>query len=173
MKTAFIGHRQIFAKDIYKRLLHAIEAEIEKGCTAFTMGTHGAFDRLALSACRELRCTHADMEIEVVLTSLNALKKHSAFEPIPYADVKTVLYEIESAHYKQRIGLSNRRMIDGCDTLICYVDRTAYGSGAKSAFLYAEKHGKRIVNLYREEDVPFYGMTKEEIDAYIQAFLSE
>lgn len=55
MKTAFIGHRQIFAKDIDERLLAAIDIEIAGGCKSFTMGTHGEFDMLALRACRRLR----------------------------------------------------------------------------------------------------------------------
>ena len=88
MRTAFIGHRKIFAKDIEERLAAAIQTEIERGCTAFTMGTHGEFDRLALSACRSLRQTHKELEIEVVITSLNAIKKDSEFAAAPYDDVK-------------------------------------------------------------------------------------
>ena len=76
------------------------------------------------------------------------------------------MFEIESTHYKRRITLSNRKMIDGCDTLICYVNPSEYRSGAKTALRYAEKRGLKIVNLYREEDQPFYGMTKEQIDKY-------
>lgn len=59
-----------------------------------------------------------------------------------------VLYEIEEVHYKRRITLSNQKMIDECDTLICYVDESAYQSGAKTAMRYAQKKGLRIVNLY-------------------------
>ncbi len=55
-------------------------------------------------------------------------------------------------------------MIDTCDTLICYVDTSAYRSGAKTALRYAEKRGLKIVNLYCKEEQPFYGMTKEEVD---------
>ncbi len=76
------------------------------------------------------------------------------------------MFDIEDAHFKQRITLSNRQMIDSCDTLICYVDERVQQSGAKAAMRYAKKKGLTIINLYREEDKPFYGMTKEEIDAY-------
>ena len=69
MRTAFIGHRKVFAKDIEARLAAAIQTEIERGCTAFTMGTHGEFDKLALSACRSMRKRYPDIEIEVVITS--------------------------------------------------------------------------------------------------------
>ena len=169
MRTAFIGHRKVFAKDIEPRLIAAIQTEIENGCTAFTMGTHGEFDYLALSACRKLRQTHKELEIEVVITSLNAIKKDSEFAAAPYDDVKTVMFDIESAHFKQRITLSNRQMIDSCDVLICYVDESTYRSGAKTAMLYAQRKELKIINLYREEDQPFYGMTQEQIDAYWQS----
>ena len=128
-------------------------------------GTHGEFDNLALSACRKLRQTRKELEIEVVITSLNAIKKGSEFAAAPYADLKTVMFDIEDAHLKQRISLSNRQMIDGCDALICYVNPSQYRSGAKTAMLYAKKKGLKIINLYRDEDQPFYGMTREEIEA--------
>ena len=166
MKTAFIGHRQIFAKGIDERLITAIHAEIDSGCSSFIVGTHGEFDRLALNACRRLRQTHKELEIEVVITSLNAIKKDGESDTAPYDDVKTVMFDIEDAHFKQQITLSNRKMIDDCNTLICYVNTAEYRSGAKKALRYAEKCGLKIVNLYRDEDKPFYSMTKEQIDEY-------
>jgi uncharacterized phage-like protein YoqJ len=166
MKTAFIGHRQIFAKTLPQRLIEAIKAEIDNGCLSFTMGTHGEFDSLALSVCRQLRNEHPDIKIEVVLTSLHTIEKNYEWDCIPYSDVSTVMYDIEDAHYKQQITLSNRQMLDTCDTLICYVDENAYRSGAKTAMRYAEKRGLKIVNLWREQDKPFYGMTKEQVDEY-------
>ena len=169
MKTAFIGHRKVFAKYIEARLIAAVHTEIENGCTTFTMGAHREFDALALSACRSLRRNYQGLDIEVVITSLNAIKKDGELTAAPYADVKTVMFDIEDTHYKRRITLSNRRMIDDCNTLICYVNPSEYRSGAKTAMHYAEKHGLKIVNLYREEDRPFYGMTKEQIDEYWKA----
>ncbi len=71
-KTAFIGHRQIFANTLNKRLVAAITNEIKSGCLNFTMGTHGDFDRLALSTCRTLRNLYHDISIEVAITSLNS-----------------------------------------------------------------------------------------------------
>lgn len=165
MKTAFIGHRQILAKDIEERLIAAIQTLIESGCEEFTMGTHGEFDNLALSACKSLRQTYTVLEIEVVITSLNAIKKDGKLAA-PFADVKTVMFDIEETHYKRKITLSNRKMIDSCDALICYVNPSEYRSGAKAALRYAEKRGLKIVNLYREEDRPFYGMTNDQIDEY-------
>lgn len=171
MKTAFIGHRKVFAKNIEKRLLDAIQTETGNGCMTFTMGTHGEFDRLALNVCRRLRNANNGLEIEVVITSLNTVKKGGESDTVPYDDVKTVMYNIENAHYKQQITLSNRYMIDTCDTLICYVDISVHRSGAKTALRYAERKGLKIVNLYREEDQPFYGMTKKQIEEYLEKLI--
>lgn len=170
MKTAFIGHRRLFAKDIKERLMNAIKTQIDNGCRAFIMGTHGEMDELALNSCRQFKADYKDLDIEVVITSMNTIKEGGGLNS--YADIKTVMFEIEDIHYKQRITLSNKLMIDESDTLICYVDTSVYGSGAGRALRYAEKRGLKIVNLYREDDRPFYGMTKEQIDDYMKA-LSE
>lgn len=155
-KTAFIGHRRIFAKTLLRRLTDAIKAEMEHGCRFFTMGTHGEFDSLALNACRKLRNDYPEMKIEVVLTSLHTIRKNYEWDDVPYSDVSTIMYDIEDAHYKRQITLSNRQMLDTCDTLICYVDERSYKSGAKSALHYAVRKGLRIINLYDEKDTLLY-----------------
>lgn len=165
MKTAFIGHRRIFANTLPQRLKEAIRAEIARGCISFTMGTHGEFDSLALQTCRKLRNDYPHLQIEVVLTGLHTTKKIGEWDTAAYSNVNTVMYEIEEVHYKRQITLSNRKMIDTCDTLICYVDEKAYRSGAKTAMRYAKQKGLRIINLYDEKDKAFYGMTDEEIAA--------
>ena len=75
IKICFIGHRDIPSNLIRLKLKDVIENEIKKGCKFFTMGTHGKFDSLALCICKELREKYKDIEIEVVITSLNQIKK--------------------------------------------------------------------------------------------------
>ena len=58
------------------------------------------------------------------------------------------MFEIEEVHYKRKITVSNQKMIDGCDTLICYVDEKSYGSGAKKAMRYTKRKGIEIIDLY-------------------------
>lgn len=96
------------------------------------------------------------MKIEVVLTSLHTIRKNYEWDDVPYSDVSTIMYDIEDAHYKRQITLSNRQMLDTCDTLICYVDERSYKSGAKSALHYAVRKGLRIINLYDEKDTLLY-----------------
>lgn len=49
-KTAFIGHRRIRQNNLAEELDLTIERQIQLGCTHFIVGSHGQFDRLALSA---------------------------------------------------------------------------------------------------------------------------
>lgn len=165
-KTAFIGHRSVLYGDIKKRLQTVIEERIAEGCKVFTMGTHGEFDEMALSACRSARIIHPEIKIEVVLTSYHSVEKKTEFDSVPYQDVETVMYDIEDEHFKRQIIMCNRQMIDTCDTLICYVDKKRSPSGAKTAMNYAKRKGLKIINLFREEDNPTFGMTDEEKKKY-------
>ncbi len=156
-KTAFIGHRNLWGKDaeIRLKLYEEIENQILNGCKFFTMGTHGDFDKLALSVCRQLKKIYKDIKIEVVITSLKKIESKIEHDKIfgdikydSYNDVQTIIYEIEEIHYKKQILVSNQYMIDSCDTLICFVDINKHISGAKTAMKYALKKGLRILNLY-------------------------
>ena len=165
-RVCFIGHRSIGLGPIRERLKSAIVEQINNGCKFFTMGTHGEFDEMALSVCRELRSIHKDIEIEVVLTSYHKIKnkllqaiknEDGEIEIIHenynfYDDVKTIMYDTHDEHFKIQITMSNRQMIDTCDCIICYVNKDKAKSGAKTALNYATKQGLKIVNLYDKND---------------------
>mgnify|MGYP002803139256 CR=1 FL=1 len=159
-KVCFIGHRHIYNyKEIRAKLYNMVEEEIKNGCKFFTMGTHGEFDEMALSVCRELRKIYTDIEIEVVITSFKTIEPIIDHDPIfgdekyiPYSDVKTTMYDIEEEHYKRKIVVSNQQMIDNCDTLICYVNPTKTYGGAILAYKYAKKKGLQLVNLYEDKE---------------------
>lgn len=169
MKTTFIGHRRLYI-DVSERLDDALLSAADGGCREFVVGTHGEFDRLVLSRLRALRERRPDILIEAVLTSLHTIDAARTF--VPYSDVRTVMYDIEDVHYKRRITESNKQMIDDCQTLICYVDETRRG-GATAALDYARRKGLTIINLRRNDDDPFFGMTNEEIERKRRAFLDD
>lgn len=157
-KTTFIGHRNIWDKDIRSNLFAEVKKQIDNGCKFFTMGTHGDFDKMALSVCRELRTTYKDIKIEVVITSFKSIEPIIDHDEIfgdekytPYEDVETIMYNIEEEHYKRQIIASNRQMIDTCDTLICYVNQKKNYGGAILAYKYAKKKGLNIINLYQNK----------------------
>lgn len=94
------------------------------------MGTHIDFNRMTLDVCRELRKTYKDIQIEVVITSLNSINpiiNHDEIfgdeKYIPDDDIQTVIYDIEEEHYKRKIIASNKQIIYTCDTLIYYANK--------------------------------------------------
>ena len=166
MRICFIGHRNIY-ENIREKLKETGENEIKNGCKYFTMGTHGDFDKMSLSVCRELRHIYKDIKIEVVITSFKSIEPIIDHDEIfgdekytPYDDVETIMYNIEETHYKRQIIASNKQMIDTCNTLICYVNKKNSYGGAKYAWQYAKKKGLHIINLYHEENEHTCGMTE-------------
>jgi len=57
-------------------------------------------------------------------------------------------------------------MIDESDIVIAYVDETKYQSGAKLAYKYALKQNKQVINIFKPEDEPTFGMTEQEKEEY-------
>ena len=160
-KICFIGHRNVNDLSIRKKLKDIIEIKINNGYKYFLMGTHGEFDKLALSVCRELREIYKDIIIEVIITSLNAVKKRLIYNDCfgkeyytPYDDVITTMFDIEEEYFKNRIIISNRKMIESCEMVVCYVDNKQTISGAKLAFNYAKKKNLDIINLYSNDITP-------------------
>lgn len=145
-KTTFIGHRILLQSNIQQPLKSAIENEIQSGCKNFIVGSHGEFDKTVLDVLLSLKNIYPEIKIEVVITNYNPkvsdkiiIKNKPKYE--------TVMFEIEDLHYKQKITASNKKMIDCCDTLICYVRPNSWRSGAKTAMNYATKKKLKIINL--------------------------
>ena len=166
-KIGFIGHREIYSLGLREKLKKAIEEKLERGYRFCTMGTHGDFDELSLSVCRELREKFKDLKIEVVLTSYHLVEKklidtiknkdgevEFIYESyVPYNDVATIMYDIEDVFYKRKILVSNQLMINACDVLICYVNPKNNYSGAYYAYKYAKNKGLKIINLFNENNL--------------------
>ena len=66
----------------------------------------------------------------------------------PSLGFSTLIYDIETVHFKRRITYSNRRMIDECDLLICFVEEIITTGGAAAAYRYAKKKNKKIINIF-------------------------
>ncbi len=64
-------------------------------------------------------------------------------------DEVDVCYESYIAHPKAAIQIRNRSMIDRSDLVVCCVQHNS--GGAHRTLQYAEKQGKRIINISDEE----------------------
>lgn len=155
MKTiSFFGHRKIFDKTaIQKNLTSLLDEFIPKGYFRILVGRHGDFDKLVLETCINYKKNIDErLNINVVLTSLSYLNKneygYSVVDNYKDKGCDTIFYEIEDVYFKKRITVSNKKMIDESDLIICYVNENVSQSGAKTAINYAYKHKKTVINLF-------------------------
>ena len=155
---AFFGHRHIYNKYQLKEKIASLLIEIiPQRFSNILIGSHGEFDRLALSTCLNYKNTvNNNIAINVVLTSLSALNKDEyGFSKVDFYDksnCETMFYDVEDIYYKNRITYSNKKMVDNCDLVICYVNMKTYKSGAKTAVNYALKQNKKVINLFEEKN---------------------
>lgn len=69
-------------------------------------------------------------------------------EYLNYYDEVEVCAESSEAHSKFAIQVRNRSIVDRSDLMICYIQHKS--GGAYATIHYAEKQGKKIVNLADE-----------------------
>lgn len=155
MKTiSFFGHRNVFRQEnVYEKLMQTLKTMIPQGFSRLLVGCHGDFDSIALEVCSHFKKQFDNtIQLNVVLTSLAMLHKddcgNSRADFYKNYDGETIFFDTEEVHFKNRITIANRKMIDLSDAIICYVDMNSYRSGAKKAVQYAIKQNKIVINLY-------------------------
>ena len=139
MTVTFFGHRT--APDSIKpKLIGVIEELIEhSGANVFYVGHQGNFDRIVLSALKEIKTRYPHIDYAVVLA-------HMPTERNELDDFETVYPEgLERTPRKFAIFKRNLWITDRCDTVVSYV--LGPGGGAAKFVELAEKKGKRIINL--------------------------
>lgn len=171
----FFGHRDIYEdreEVIYNKLYEEVEKAILKGFDEFWLGGRGDFDSIALSVCKNLREKYKHIELYLVLSSFNLLKKKLGESYFDYIkDMKTLYLDTEEVFYMNKITERNKQMAESADLIICYVNFSQRRSGAKKAVLHAQKCGKEIINLYKEKPEEKY--TREELKKKIEECLKK
>ncbi|MBR4086398.1 MAG: hypothetical protein IKM48_06775 [Clostridia bacterium] len=133
----FFGHRDA-GEDIKPRLRQAIIDVIEKdGVRHFYVGSQGRFDRMAISALKELAPIYS-IRYEVVLAYLD---RQADLEDVP-----TFFPEgQEEVLPRFAIDRRNRWMVEQSDYVISYTYKIA--GGAVKFTRYAEKKGKVVIKI--------------------------
>lgn len=152
MKTcALFGHRIVLDNDLENKLYSEIEKLILKGTLDFLIGSHGDFDKLALSVCKKLKKKY-QINITIVFTTLNAFikKDFDLSRADCYCDINTKVYDIENIHFKKKIIVSNQKMVNESDIVVCYINSNKNYGGAIKVLEYATKLNKPIINLYKD-----------------------
>lgn len=149
-RVCFFGHSHCDDHSGISRVLDRLIPELIRTHEAveFTVGRKGDFDQLAASAVRkakrEVRDDNSVFTLFLPYETSELRHNYAAFEE--YYDSVRVYDNRENAHYKLLYQLRNRTMADEADLVIAYV--THDSGGAYQALRYAEKQGKRIINIY-------------------------
>lgn len=142
-KVALFGHRDFCAsKEIEERLYFILRDLIRtKEFVKIYIGRNGEFDVFAASIIRRVKDAFGGDNSEMTLVLPYCVKDVEYYEQ--YYDCISI--PIEKTHYKGAIEKRNKWMVEKCNLLICYVNRTS--GGAYAALQYANKLGKRVINL--------------------------
>jgi len=146
--VAFFGHR-VVDNGLYA--LEKIENVVlqlisEKEYVEFLVGRNGEFDILAASAVRKIKKTHCNnSELTWVLPYPVAEYENNAENFNNFYDRVEICDKSQISHYKSAIKIRNHEMVRRADLVIAYIERE-YG-GAYQAVKYAQKLGKKIINV--------------------------
>ena len=149
-RVALFGHRDFDAHEKLEKEFFPILNQLIQGkdCVEFYIGRDGEFDVFAASLIKKFQKNTENTNTELILV-LPYLKKDIEYYEKYYNAI--VLPEcIEKAHPKKAITRRNEWMIENCDMLICYAKHK--NGGAYTAWKYAEKLRKRIINLATNPD---------------------
>lgn len=147
--VAFFGHRyleNIF--EIERRLEEQIRLLInEHEYVDFLVGRNGEFDQLVSSTVRRTKRVYWDDNSSLVLmlpyATAEYLNNQESYED--YYDEVEVSFAASNAHPKAAIQLRNREMVDRANLILCCIDHKS--GGAYKTIRYAEKQGKKVINL--------------------------
>ena len=147
--VAFFGHRELTDAFAIEERLKPILRDLicNKEYVEFLVGRDGEFDQLAASAVREAveRYGSGNTSLVLVLPYERAEYRDNIDSYLVYYDEVEICPESAKAHFKAAIGIRNRVMVDRAELVVCAVERKS--GGAYTAMKYAEKQGKRIINL--------------------------
>ncbi|MBQ8964964.1 hypothetical protein [Ruminococcus sp.] len=147
--VAFFGHRELSNQYAIEEKIKPILRELinSKEYVEFLVGRDGEFDQAAASAVREAAKLYGygNTSLVLVLPYERAEYRDNMENFLAYYDEVEICPESANAHFKAAIGIRNRAMADRADLVICAIERKS--GGAWAAVNYAEKQGKKIINL--------------------------
>ena len=131
----FFGHRE--APDtLYPTLLQSIEQLIlQEKVTCFYVGNHGAFDRLAYHALKQLQKHYSYIRINVVLAYMPTRQE-------TYDENRVLPEGIELVPKRFAISYRNNWMLRRCSYVISYITHL---TGGAAQFVDKARKQKKII----------------------------
>ncbi len=151
--VSFFGHRFVeYEMKIENRLDKLLYNLItQKEYVDFLIGRDGAFDLLASSAIKRAISKYScgNTHFTLVLPYMKAEYRDNEQSYLDYYDEVMICFESVRAHPKSAIQVRNRDIVDQSDLVVCCIQHNS--GGAYKTVKYAEKQGKKIVNLATED----------------------
>lgn len=150
--VSFFGHRYVERgseiENCLDKLLHDIITQ--KEYIDFLIGQDGEFDLLASAAVRRAVRSYGcgNTHFTLVLPYMKAGYRDNEQNYLDYYDEVEICSASAGVHPKSAIQVRNRSIVDRSDLVICCIQHIS--GGAYKTIQYAEKQGKRIVNLANE-----------------------
>ena len=139
------GHREFNEHNTLEDLLYPLLKHLikTKSFVRIYIGRNGEFDLYTATILKRVQKAIGKDNNELVCVLPYSHKDIKYFEE--YYDDVIIPECIGKTHPKGAITKRNRWMVEQADLLICYVQRNE--GGAYAAMKYAEKLGKRIINV--------------------------
>ena len=147
MVIAFFGHSNyVSSLDDEKQLVELLETATFGEQVDFYFGGYGNFDNFAYRCAKIYKKYHEDSKLIFITPYLNGwLDNKRDFLQKNYDEI--IYPDIEQVPPKFAIIKRNEWIVNKSDYVFTYV-KTHYG-GAYRALLYAHKHKKPYINLYK------------------------
>ena len=146
MRCMFYGHRKVWEATIEVAALakEEIQKLVSNGVNEFWTGGMGEFDHICKHFVLELRKSE-NLQLKLVLPYITQkANKYKDLYGLNYNEI--IIPDLPDVHYKRKITLRNRWMVEQCDCILAYVWRE--GGGARQTLQYAASHSRiQIINL--------------------------
>ena len=144
-KVGFLGHREMYDSLAKERILTRVIEELASSndSVEFLVGRSGDFDELAAIVVRTLRREMGGAGMFLTLVLPYVVANIECYEK--YYDDIVIPEEVAFIHPKQAYVRRNEWIVEHSDILIVNVERNS--GGAYRAMRYAERLGKKIINI--------------------------
>ncbi len=152
----FLGHRKIdYSTDCKKRIYKIIEKLINKNIIYYIFGSKSQFNDLCYSVVSDLKLKYPHIKriyVRAEYPNINDDYEKYLLERYEYTYFPSNILNSKKAIYIKR----NYEMIDNSSYCLFYYDKnylpnTATTSGTKTAYNYALKNNKNIINLIENQ----------------------
>ncbi len=147
MKSCFIVGQmnKIFEREIWQRLLSALQSLARIGITRFFIGVRGEFERGAIPLLAKWQKLFKNIKIDVVYNNNCPYPKLVAGE-VAHLPID------EEAKFQSMCDNVEMQTIAWCDTLLCVAPTTKPDQHIQKALNYAKKLNKQVFNLFDPQE---------------------